>query len=138
MGVRGPAYGGFFRYPDTASGVDAYGIPYRGLLPASPRGTSREEYEGPTDDCSEHAALHEDGGHSTTDSDAEMDALVAQSDRRAQAHRRSDHQQELIELAMRGPEEPEMDGYIMRGQLLRMLEQQSQLIQLEPDQREWE
>ena len=133
MDVRGPAYGGFFRYPDTASGVDAYGIPYRGLLPASPRGTSREEYEGPTDDCSEHAALHEDGGHSTTDSDAEMDALVAQSDRREQAHRRSDHQQELIEHAMQGPE---MDGDVRRGQLLRMLEQQRELIQMVPDQ--WE
>ena len=133
--ASGTAYGGLFRYPDEAAGVDASGIAHRGLLPASPRGTTREEYEGPTDDCSEHAPMHEDGGYSTTDSDAEMDALVAQTDRREQAHRLSDHQQELIEHAMRGPE---VDGDVRREQLLRMLDQQRELIRMESDQREWE
>ena len=84
-----PAYGGLFRYQDERS---------------LPRGTTKDEYEGPTDDCSEHAPLHADGGYSTTDSDAEVDALVAQTYAREQYHRLSDHQQELLEHAMRESE----------------------------------
>ena len=74
-----------------------------------------------------------EGGYSTTDSDAEMDALVAQTDRREQAHRFSDHQQELIEHALRSPE---MGDAVRRAQFRRMLEEQRELIRTEPDQ--WE
>ena len=45
-----------------------------------------------------------DRDYSTTDSDAEVDALVAQTYAREQYHSLSDHQRELIEHAMRGTE----------------------------------
>ena len=48
--------------------------------------------------------INPDRDYSTTDSDAEVDALVAQTYAREQYHRLSDHQQELLEHAMREAE----------------------------------
>ena len=79
------------------------------------RGTARAEQDGPNEDRSEHAPMHMDGGHSTTDSDAEMDVLVAQTYRREQAHRFGDHQAELIEHALRAPDA------VRRAEFSRML-----------------
>ena len=72
--------------------------------------------------------MHLDGGHSTTDSDAEMDALVAQSDRREQAHRFNDHQAELLEHAL---QRPEAEDAARRAQFRRLLEDQRALEQRE-------
>ena len=61
--------------------------------------------------------MHLDGGHSTTDSDAEMDVLVAQSCRREQAHRFSDHQAELLAHATWAQE---LDEEVRRARLRRI------------------
>ena len=77
MDARRTAYGGLFRYPgDGEDDGDAQGW----------------------------TAADPDRDYSTTDSDAEVDALVAQTYAREQYHRLSDHQQELLEHATRESE----------------------------------
>ena len=75
--ARRTASGGLFRYPDDGDGD----------------GVARD-----------WTAVDPDRDYSTTDSDAEVDALVAQTYAREQYHRLSDHQQELLEHAMRESE----------------------------------